>query len=462
MNNQDRFDRYVARNPHSHDFFFARPHWSRRGFFKMLGAGVAGSFLLEKPALGEVVRRFGAPTRNTARSVIMILLSGAPSHTDTFDFKQSPSTPAELLKPETIGGVAWPTGLMPKLAANLPDMAIVRSARSWALQHSLGQAWVQIGRSPGAVLGDIAPNIGSIVAVEKEAERTASQAFPAFLALNSDGAIGSGYMSAAYAPLRVVPSTAGLPDTQNPDGATRFESKFAFASALDEPLRVTRPFSKEMADLERFYRESKGLMYNASVDKAFRFTAEESARYGNNNFGNACLLASKILAERGGTRYIQITLGGWDMHQNIYAATGLPNNCRTLDNGVSQLINDLKSSGLLQETMVVMMGEFGRTTGRITAQNGRDHFLQQFVMFAGAGVKGGRTIGSTDATGSATVETGWSRDRDIRPEDVEATIYSALGIDWTSVRYDDPFQRGFYYVPESNNDIYGPIEELWS
>lgn len=87
--------------------------------------------------------------------------------------------------------------------------------------------------------------------------------------------------------------------------------------------------------------------------------------------------------------------------------------------------------------------------------------MQQSVLFAGGGVRGGRVLGATDATGASTEQPGWSRDRDIRPEDIEATIYSALGIDWTTIRRDDPLNRGFEYVPFSGQDIYGPIDELW-
>ena len=132
-----------------------------------------------------------------------------------------------------------------------------------------------------------------------------------------------------------------------------------------------------------------------------------------------------------------------------------------LDDGVSQLLAELKASGLLDETLVVMMGEFGRTVGPLTAAEGRDHWMQQSVLFAGAGVKGGRVIGSTTADGREVADPGWSRKREVRPEDVEATIYSALGINWTRVRYDDPFGRGFYYVPSSDADLYGPVNELW-
>ena len=135
---------------------------------------------------------------------------------------------------------------------------------------------------------------------------------------------------------------------------------------------------------------------------------------------------------------------------------------RGLDDGYAALVDDLKRDGLLGETLIVLMGEFGRTVGPLSPQAGRDHYLQQFVAFAGGGVRGGKVIGATDPTGAFTVEAGWHRDRDVRVEDVEATLYSALGINWTNVRYDDPFGRGFEYVPKSKDDVYGPIDELWS
>ena len=210
------------------------------------------------------------------------------------------------------------------------------------------------------------------------------------------------------------------------------------------------------------------MMYNPVVQQAFSYTAADSARYGNNSFGNACLVAKQVLAANQGTRFIQITLGGWDMHQNIYGANGnikAGTNIFTLgkilDAGLSTLINDLKNAGLFDSTLIVMAGEFGRTVGPVTAAGGRDHFLQQFAFFAGGGVKGGQVIGSTNALGSATVDYGWSRGRDVYIEDIEATIYSAMGINWTNIRYDDPFGRGFEYVPNASTDTYGPINELW-
>ena len=132
-----------------------------------------------------------------------------------------------------------------------------------------------------------------------------------------------------------------------------------------------------------------------------------------------------------------------------------------LDDALSALLADLKSSGLLATTMVVMAAEFGRTVGKLTYSGGRDHYAQQFAFFAGGGVKGGTVIGATDEIGADVVDYGWSRQRYVWPEDIEATIYSALGIDWTYVRQDDPLHRGFEYVPFSTHDVYGPVHELW-
>lgn len=446
--------------PHPHQTFFSRPHWTRRAFFQLTG-GVVGSFLTSRYARADAVSTAAVATRNTAKNVIFILLAGAPSHTDTFDLKVVPGVTPDSFAPANVNGILWPTGLMPKLAANLPDMAIVRSMRAWALVHSLAQTWTQIGRNPAAALGNIAPNIGSIVAIEKDQERLPSQTFPTFLALNSAGAAGPGYLSAEFGPFKVAPSTAGIPNTRNPDGQSRFNDRWSLLHQLDDPLRVNSPLGKPLEDYDNFYQAAQGLMYNPVVDQAFRYTAADSLRYGNTGFGNSCLVALQVLKANQGTRFIEITQGGWDMHLNIYANGQLPALGKLLDDGLSALLGDLKSSGMLDQTLVVMAGEFGRTVGPLTSGKGRDHFVQQFSVFAGGGIKGGQTLGVTNSDGSDTLDYGWSRSRYVRPEDVEATIYSALGIDWTTIRYDDPFHRGFEYVPFSQQDLYGPINELW-
>jgi uncharacterized protein (DUF1501 family) len=164
-----------------------------------------------------------------------------------------------------------------------------------------------------------------------------------------------------------------------------------------------------------------------------------------------------------GTRFIQITFGSWDHHTNIYAPNAnLQAMSKQFDFGLGTLIADLASDGLLDQTIILALGEFGRTVGPVNAGSGRDHYLQQSALFAGGGVRGKRAIGSTTANGGDTSDPGWARGRDIRNEDIEATLYSALGIDWTTVRRDDPLGRGFEYVPfAASQDLYGPINELW-
>lgn len=466
MDGQEKFERFLKRQPYPYKPFFDRPHLTRRDFFSLMGAGVTASVLTGKLSAAEIAQAAPVPTKNTARNCIFILLAGAPSHTDTFDLKFVNGVTPERVAPAEINGILWPTGVLPNLANHIGKLAIVRSGQAWALVHSIAQTWTQIGRNPAAALGSIAPNIGSVVALEKDAERTPGQVFPAFLALNSQSAQGNGYFASTYAPFRVTPAANGLANTANPDGQARFEQRWSQLHALDDSLRVNSPLGESPEDMDAFYKSARGLMYNPAVDRAFRFQTTDSQRYGNTAFGNACLVAQQVLAANQGTRFIQITLGGWDMHSDIYGAAN-PNgtNIFTLgkqfDDGVSALLGDLEASGLLDQTLVVIAGEFGRTVGALSGAGGRDHFIQQSIVFAGAGVQGGRAIGQTDPTGAFVVEAGWSRQRAVKPEDVEATIYSAMGINWTTVRYDDPFRRGFEYVPFSNQDVYGPINELW-
>jgi uncharacterized protein (DUF1501 family) len=466
-NEQEKINRELKKYPWTHKSFFNRPHWTRRRFFELMGAGVGGAFLAEKYARAADVSSYGGSavaTKNTARNVIFLLLNGAPSHTDTFDLKVVPNVTPATFNPDTINGMLFPTGLLPNLAKNLQngDFAIVRSMQSHALVHSLAQTWNQIGRNPAAALGNIAPNIGSVVAIEKDKERRPGQVFPAFLALNSGGGVGAGYLPATYAPFKVTAAAGGIANTTNPDGQPSFTNRLGLLHSLDDNLRIDSPNGVPMEDYNDFYNAAQGLMYNPVVNSSFGFTTAESTQYGSSALGNACLVAAKVLKANQGTRFIQVTSNdGWDMHQNIYAAGGLPAKGKILDNAVSALLGDLKSSGLLDQTLVVMCGEFGRTVGPLTGAAGRDHWPQMFALFAGGGVTGGRAIGSTNSTGSTTADYGWSQQRYVYPEDIEATIYSAMGIDWTTIRRDDPLGRGFEYVPQTGPFQFYPVHELW-
>jgi hypothetical protein len=442
--------------------FWKRPAMGRRMFFRSMGAAVSGYYLWPGHATRTVAKASPA-TINTATKVIFVLMAGAPSHTDTFDLKVGAWTPASF-KPTSYynGSILWPQGMMPNLAANLDSIALVRSAQAWAEVHGLCQTWVQIGRNPSQGSSKIAPHIGSVVAMEL-GSADPNQTMPPFVSLNAGGnTVGCGFLPAQYNPFYINPNGGGLPNATHPDGQTRFNSRYALHQSLDQYIMTESPYGSVTDEMVAFDADAKVMMYNNQVNAVFTSTSAERVRYGNTSFGNACLAARNLVTADLGTHFVQITIGGWDNHQNIYTSNVLPTLGAQFDVGLGNLIADLKAGGTLDNTLIVAMGEFGRTVGPLNQGGGRDHFLQQTVFFAGGKVTGGKTVGTTDSFGANTVDPGWSRERNVKPEDIEATIYSALGIDWTKV-IPDPTGRGFDYVPfASEEDLYGPVNELWS
>lgn len=456
---KDRFG--IDRNKPGGKQFWRGHHLSRRVFFRHTASAIGGYMLL--PAMpGETIARAQTSPIAKARNVIFVFMNGAPSHTDTFDLKVGAFTPANY-NPTPYDGVLWPQGLLPKLAAQMDDIALLRSVRPWVTQHQLGQDWIQIGRNPLGGLASIAPHIGSVVSLELGNSKST---LPAFLNLNVQTGPAAGYLAPTHAPFYVTANGGGLGNTRHPDGQAAFERRFALLQEIDQEARATARLDPLGADSEQFNIAARRLMYNPDVDRIFTFAADERARFGNTNFGNSCIVARNLLRANMGTRFIQLNIGGWDNHTGIYTGALNAGNANSLahqfDNGLGQLIEDLRNDGLLAETLIVAMGEFGRTVGNLNTTLGRDHFPQQSVLVAGAGIKGRRAIGVTDAQGRETVEPGWKAARPIRAEDIEATIYSALGINWLTVRRDDPFGRGFEYVPFANDGAYEPIHDLWS
>jgi hypothetical protein len=441
--------------------FWRRPTLTRRRFFRHAGAAVSGYFLL--PELNtETIARAGVSTIGTAKNCIFILMRGGPSHIDTFDLKEGSWTPREL-EPTSYGGVRWPRGLMPKLGEQMDSIALVRSVKAWALVHGLAQVWAQIGRNPVAGSSKIAPHIGSVAAIELSSQQP-DAVLPAFVSLNVTSGIGPGYLPPENAPFFAVPNGSGLGNSRHNDGAPRFDRRYGLLMEMDTPHRVSPELGAAPYQTASYNLAARKLVYNSKVDEVFTFDAQERTRYGGTNFGNSCIAARNMLRAKAGARFIQIATSDWDHHDNIWQpapAAGHFLRAREFDPALGSLLEDLKSDGLLNETLVIAMGEFGRTVGALTATRGRDHLAQQAVLFAGAGIRGNRAIGSSNAAGNATGEPGWSGSRDIRVEDIEATIYSALGIDWTTIRRDDPLGRGFEYVPGGAAGTYKPINELW-
>ncbi len=440
--------------------FWRRPELSRRLFFRHAAAAVGGYFLMPSTPM-ETVARAAVSTKNTAKYCILIMMVGGPSQIDTFDWKDGAWMPPGM-DPTDYNGIRWPRGRMPKLANQMDQLVSVRSVKSWALVHNLAKTWVQIGRNPALSSSRIAPHIGSVVSMEF-ARQPGNRTLPTFVHMNTTNGPGPGYFPPEHSPFYVSPGGGGMANTTHRDGTARFARRLEMLDSMNVELKRGKDLGPEVDEAFAFQEAARRLNYNPDVDRIFTFDAAERTRYGGTGFGNACIAARNMLRNNAGVKFIQINQGDWDHHENIYLTTPSSHlgKMTEFDNGLGTLMEDLKSDGLLDQTLIVAMGEFGRIVGNINAGKGRDHHTQQSVLFAGGGVKGGRVIGSTDSTGATTRDPGWSRDRDIRAEDVEATIYSALGIDYTTVRKDDPIGRGFEYVPFSDRDLYGPINELW-
>jgi hypothetical protein len=450
------------------------PIINRRVFFKFAATGVAGYFMSPMEAFSQTSATWSqnATVLGTAKNVIFVLLPGAPSHLDTFDLHVGAWTPANFA-PTTINGADWPSGLLPTLGDQLSQgrLSVIRSCQSAALVHSLLQSWNQIARSPTSATGKIAPNMGSIVAYETEPQRTSAQKLPGFLALNGGGALmGQGYFSGKFAPFDVAPNTNGLTGLTNPDGEAPFTGRYNLLQSADGALRATgSPYGTKFEEMADFYSSARRIMYDATVNNAFRFAATDATRYGASGFGNACLTARNVLMSNLGVRYVQLNLGGWDNHTNIYAANGgIYTPARSLDLGLGTLIADLAATPggagktMLDETLIIAKGEFGRTVGNITAGGGRDHYFVHSALIAGGGVRGGRIIGRTTSTAAAVEDPGWSGGRPVYAEDIAATLYSAAGINYTKTLYNDPLQRGFEYIPTTGAYIGSPILELFT
>jgi hypothetical protein len=444
--------------------------FTRRHFLQLAGTSVVASFFADVASARLLADATSvSPTlRKSAKNCILIFLSGAPSHIDTFDLKEGAWTPADFA-PTTFGAMRFPQGLMPKTAEQIDKLAIIRSGLSWAAVHQLAQSWVQIARNPAGATGRIAPHIGAVVSLETQKTRISTDILPGFVSLGGAPMVKSGYLPASYAPFGVQPTATGLASLAHPDGAARLADRWNLLHSID-PDRTTGGLGKNATDMDAFYGQAKQLVDSPDANKIFSFTPDEHTRYGATTFGDSCVVARNLVASHRGTRFVQITLGGWDHHSNIYAKTGssLYTQMKQFDPGFGALLADLSimpgvdpGKTMLDETMIVVLGEFGRTVGALNSQGGRDHFVRMSIALAGGGVRGGRVIGKTDSAGANADEYGWSGNRDVRPEDLTSTIYSALGIDYTTVRRDDPLGRGFEYVPFAKDGTYMPVNELF-
>ena len=365
-----------------------------------------------------------------ASRAILIWLDGGPSHLETFDLK--PDAPTEVRGPfqpiaTSVPGVQI-CELMPKLAARIQHAAIVRSVTSPLGEHNLGTHYMLTGYPPTPALEY--PAIGSVVAQLDSTQRT----LPRHIAVPNFGVGGKRLSGNGYLPLVTKPFEVGG-DPAKPDFRVRDLDFYPGLSS--ERLDRRREYLQQ---LERFegndengkpFDQAYNLIASKEAREAFDLSKESAAaraKYGPRTIGQSTLLARRLI--EAGVPFVTVNYPGWDTHQNLYTnlkegftgakvPVGL---IPSLDLALSALLDDLSERGLLDETLIVVMGEFGRTP-KLNTQGGRDHWPRVFsVLLAGGGVPGGQVIGSSDATGESP------HDRPITPADLAATIFTILGI----------------------------------
>jgi hypothetical protein len=382
---------------------------------------------------------------------------------DTFDVKEGRWQPQDwdirTIKP----GIRMPYRLFPKLSERMDDLAIVRSLRAWENEHIRAQYYLQVAHSPSPSRMKEIPSLGSVIAYESA--RRDRDFLPPFVAMNfTSGAfkvIGEGCLESRTAPLPLEVSESGFDFVVAESELPRFRRRWDFLQKIEGPEVPGRYFDEFRA----YYRGARAMMESPGIRTILTLRDEERKRYGGTPLGDSCLLARNLVEAKAGTRFVMISHKGWDLHVKIYDEASQAKLARELDTALASLLQDLKEKNLLARTFVCCMGEFGRTPGELTVNQGRDHFKDAFSgLFAGAGVHGGRAIGKTNDAGDAIVDPGWHNKRPIYIEDVAATIYSVLGVDWTKTIEHTPSGRVFEYIEhQSGTDFFDPgeISELF-
>ena len=400
--------------------------WSRRDFMQVGFLGGLGlsltDFLRLRSAQAEIKQY--ATFEGTAKSVIFIFLPGGMAHQETFDPK--PHAPLEYRGPlgsidTKIPGVRFGQ-LLPKTAQIADRITVCRSMTHGEAAHERGTHNMFTGYRPSPALQF--PSMGSVVAHEFGPRND----LPPYVCIpgQPNEFAGTGYLSSSYAPFSLGSDPAAgnftVRDLSLPGGVDdqRFTRRRSILDAVNTHFR-TKEESDSLAAVDTFYQRAYAMVSSEKAREAFNIAAEPKElrdKYGMNSAGQRMLMARRLV--EAGSRFVTLTYGGWDMHDNIKAS--MERQLPDFDQAFSALITDLEQRSLLDETLVCVASEFGRTP-KINGTAGRDHWPKVFsVVLAGGGAKKGSVYGLSDATASEPEENA------LTVPDWATTIYHCLGI----------------------------------
>lgn len=354
----------------------------------------------------------------TAKSVIYLYMSGGMSHIDTFDTKPGADNqgPIESIKTNADGVLI--SQHFPQLAKHMDKVAVINSLQSTQGAHAQGRYFMHTSYPMRGTIKH--PSIGAWL--NRMAGKT-NPTLPAHVGVGLGANMASaGFFESKYSPLPIGSPASGLQDSKRHSGV----DEETFRRRLDRLEEMNRAFKSEfnyrkVRGYEDMYHEALDLMQSEDL-AAFNInkeSAELKAAYGNNQFGQGCLLARRLVEHN--VRFVEVVSGGWDTHTNNFER--MEDACPVVDRAIATLLADLEARGLLEETLVVLATEFGRSPEIVNNGNGRNHYPKAFSgLLAGGGIVGGRKYGKTDRRGAEVVE------NPVSVPDFNATIAYALGL----------------------------------
>ena len=392
--------------------YFTTPQgMSRRHFLSHL----AGASALALPAwqLTKTMAANADTLRRNHKSCILLWMGGAPPTIDMWDLKPGAPTGGPH-KPISTTGEGQISELLPQIAQQMHHLSIVRSMSTREADHERGRYYMHTGFVPSPNVEH--PSYGSVIAREMESKLNHLE-IPPFVSIGG-GSTGPGFLGMAYAPFQV--------DT---NGRVRNANASVEEARMMDRMQLLGLLEK------RFIRENRGpaaaehakvldstlSLLTSEQMQAFKVQSEPQAMrdtYGNTGFGRGCLMARRLVET--GVPFVEVSNGGWDLHQNCF--TSLEDKLPVVDQAMSALVADLASRGLLEDTVVLCMGEFGRTP-RINGNAGRDHWARSWsVVVGGGGIEGGKVIGATNEDGTRVTTEPYSA------EDLMSSVCQAMGI----------------------------------
>ncbi|MBL9093821.1 MAG: DUF1501 domain-containing protein, partial [Planctomycetaceae bacterium] len=402
----------------SRDQFCAGPNDAvdRRAF---LAGGMGGLLSLAIPqwqVRAALTDAASEPKGTRPKSCILLWMNGGPSHIDTFDPKPGSKTGGSFKSIKTSAAGVQICEHLPQVAEQAEHLAIIRSMTSKEGNHDRGQYLMHTGYSPSGTLKH--PSLGSWVSRELG---DPDFELPNFVSIRGPS-VGSGFLGVQHDPFAVQHPGRGvrnLAPAKDVD-AGRFAMRMEALQMLQNGFQTTTR-SAAPANHDAVNRKAVQLM-RSPLTNAFDISAEPEAvrrAYGDNDFGRGCLMARRLIET--GVRFVEVTLDGWDTHIDNFTKTSLL--MHDLDPAMATLIKELRHRDLLDNTLVVWMGEFGRTP-TISAVDGRDHYPTAWsTVLAGGGVRAGQAYGATDENGAKVVKDA------VTVPNYFATLATLLGLD---------------------------------